>query len=87
MKGKKIKKLEGLIGVFFGRQIQWAIQLRSCLLCMTSLNKISFNRIYCGLSDGNLAIVEVTNKLKIHFNYSIISYSYIINTNPKKHFV
>ncbi|CAF0741810.1 unnamed protein product [Rotaria sordida] len=43
------------------RQILWATRLRSCLLCMTSLNKINCNRIYCGLSDGNLAIVELYN--------------------------
>lgn len=41
------------------RQILWATQLRSCLLCMTSLNKADLNRVYCGLSDGNLAIVQV----------------------------
>ncbi|CAF3384129.1 unnamed protein product [Rotaria sp. Silwood1] len=44
------------------RQILWATRLRSCLLCMTSLNKINCNRIYCGLSDGNLAIVELYNQ-------------------------
>ncbi|CAF3214029.1 unnamed protein product [Rotaria socialis] len=41
------------------RQILWATRLRSCLLCMTSLNKTNCNRIYCGLSCGNLAIVEL----------------------------
>ncbi|CAF1308815.1 unnamed protein product [Adineta steineri] len=41
------------------RQILWATRLRSCVLCMISSNKGNFNRIYCGLSDGNLAIAEL----------------------------
>ncbi|CAF0782240.1 unnamed protein product [Adineta ricciae] len=44
------------------RRIQWATRLRSCVLCMTSSNKVDFNRIYCGLSDGNIAIVELYNQ-------------------------
>ena len=46
------------------RRILWATQLRSCLLCMTSLNKANFNRVYCGLSDGNLAIVQVSSRIE-----------------------
>ncbi|UJR36374.1 hypothetical protein I4U23_029098 [Adineta vaga] len=44
------------------RQIRWATRLRSCVLCMISSNKGNFNRIYCGLSDGNIAIVELHNQ-------------------------
>ena len=40
------------------RKMQWSIQLGSCLLCMLTSSQMDFHRIYCGLSDGNLAIVD-----------------------------
>lgn len=69
------------------RHILWATQLRSCLLCMTSLNKANISRIYCGLSDGNLAIVQVNDRLIQIFSTRDPSSSYVIVVNPKKHFV
>ena len=49
------------------RKLQWTVPLRHCLLCMTSVDKGEYQRIYCGLSDGNLSIIDV---IRIRFVYS-----------------
>ena len=41
------------------RKLQWTIPLRHCLLCMTSVDKGDYQRVYCGLSDGNLTMIDV----------------------------
>lgn len=67
-----------LVNVLFAiRKLQWTVPLRHCLLCMTSIDKGEYQRIYCGLSDGNLSIIDVM-RLRFGYSQSMLCFVYSI---------